>query len=194
MIRMRSALALVILAIFWVSAGWLFKKIPTGFLPDEDQGAFFVSVRLPDGASLDRTDAATAKVENVVAHLKGIDHYFVFGGLDIATQTSGSNVSTVIVTLKPWDQRKSKELQLDAILADARRGFSQIPEAFSFAFGLPPILGLSLTGGFQFMLEDHAVRHSYHHMARIKRALSQKAPGGFDDGANEESRHAKRER
>ncbi len=155
MLIRRSALALIILAVFWVSAGWLFKKIPTGFLPDEDQGAFFVAVRLPDGASLDRTDAATAKVENVVAHLKGIDHYFVFGGTDIATQTSGSNVSTVIVTLKPWDKRKSADLQLDAILADARRGFSQIPEAFSFAFGLPPILGLSLTGGFQFMLEDH---------------------------------------
>jgi hydrophobe/amphiphile efflux-1 (HAE1) family protein len=154
MLIRRSALALIILGVFWLSAGWLFKKIPTGFLPDEDQGAFFVAVRLPDGASLDRTDAATAKVENVVAHLKGIDHYFVFGGLDIATQTSGPNVSTVIVTLKPWAQRKSKDLQLDAILADARRGFSQIPEAFSFAFGLPPILGLSLTGGFQFMLED----------------------------------------
>jgi len=155
MLIRRSALALMILGVFWLGAGWLFKKIPTGFLPDEDQGAFFVSVRLPDGASLDRTDAATAKIENVVAHLQGIDHYFVFGGLDIATQTNGSNVSTVIATLKPWDQRKSKDLQLDAILADARRGFSQIPDAFSFAFGLPPILGLSLTGGFQFMLEDH---------------------------------------
>ena len=156
MLIRRSALAFLILGVFWISAGWLFKKIPSGFLPDEDQGAFFVSVHLPDGASLDRTDAATAKVENVVAHLQGVEHFFVLGGLDIATGTGGSNVSTVIVTLKPWDERKSDDLQLNAILTKAQIGFSKIPEAFSFAFGLPPILGLSLTGGFQFMLEDRS--------------------------------------
>ncbi len=152
----RSALALLVLGCFWVAGGWLFKKLPSGFLPDEDQGAYFVGVRLPDAASVERTDAAARKVEDVVARIPGVDHYFVLGGLDIATQTSGSNVATVIVTLKPWDERKTPGLQLDAILGQARRGFAQIPEAFSFAFGLPPILGLSITGGFQLMLEDHS--------------------------------------
>ncbi len=154
MLIRRSAVALMILAVFWVSAGWLFKKLPNGFLPDEDQGAFFVSVHLPDGASIERNSLATEKVENVIAHLPGVEHYFLLGGTDIATQTSSSNVSTVIVTLKPWDERKAPDEQLPAILAAAGRGLSQVPEAFSFAFGLPPILGLSLTGGFQFMLED----------------------------------------
>jgi hydrophobe/amphiphile efflux-1 (HAE1) family protein len=154
MLIRRAALALLILGIFWISAGWLFKKLPNGFLPDEDQGAFFVSVHLPDGASIDRTAAAAVKIENVIASLPGVDHYFVLGGTDIATQTSSSNVSTVIATLKPWDERKSLDQQLPAILAAAQRGLGQVPEAFSFAFGLPPILGLSLTGGFQYMLED----------------------------------------
>ena len=104
---------------------------------------------------MDRTDAAARKIENVIAKLPGVAHYFVLGGTDIATQTSGSNLATVITTLKPWDERKSDAEQLPAILAAAQGGLSQIPEAFSFAFGLPPILGLSLTGGFQFMLEDH---------------------------------------
>jgi len=86
--------------------------------------------------------------------LPGVDHYFVLGGTDIATQTSSSNVSTVIATLKPWNDRKSPDQQLPAILAATQRGLSQVPEAFSFAFGLPPILGLSLTADSSFMLED----------------------------------------
>src|ERR1019366_771052 len=91
MLIRRSAVAFIILGVFWLSAGWLFKKLPNGFLPDEDQGAFFVSVHLPDGASIDRNSLATEKIENVIAHLPGVDHYFLLGGTDIATQTSSSN-------------------------------------------------------------------------------------------------------
>ena len=152
----RSAFALIGLAVFWFSAGAIFKNLPAGFLPDEDQGAFFVAVRLPDGASVERTDAASKKIEKIIGDLPGVNTYFILGGLDIATGTSNSNVATVIATLKPWDQRKSPETQLTAILGRAYAGFAQVPEAFTFAFGLPPILGLSTTGGFQFMLEDRA--------------------------------------
>jgi len=155
MIR-RSALALVALLGFWGAGAWLFHKLPAGFLPDEDQGAFFVSVRLPDGASMERTDSATHKIEDAVAKIPGVaPKTFTFGGLDIATGTATSNVSTVIGILKPWDERKSKDLQVDSIIAKAQTAFVQTPEAFTFAFNLPPILGLSNTGGFQFMLEDH---------------------------------------
>ncbi len=85
-----------------------------------------------------------------------MDQYFVLGGLDIATGTSNSNVATIIATLKPWDERTTDATQLQGILANAQKGFAKVPEAFVFAFGLPPILGLSNTGGFQFMLEDRA--------------------------------------
>jgi hydrophobe/amphiphile efflux-1 (HAE1) family protein len=153
MIR-RSVLALLALGIFWVAGAWLFKILPTGFLPDEDQGAIFVSIRLPDGASMQRTDAAVLKIEDQIRQVKGVASWFVIGGTDFATQTQGSNVATIIVALLPWDQRKSKDLQLGAILGRAQAGFAKVPEAFTFAFGLPPILGLSITGGFQFMLED----------------------------------------
>ena len=78
-------------------------------------------MRLPDGASTERTDAAARKIEKViVSKLPGVDKYFVLGGLDIATGTSNSNVATVIATLKPWDERQSKETQLDAILGAAQ--------------------------------------------------------------------------
>jgi hydrophobe/amphiphile efflux-1 (HAE1) family protein len=152
----RSALAIVALIAFTVTTGGLFRSLPAGFLPSEDQGAFFVSIRLPDGASTERTDAAVRKIEEATAKLPGVNTYFVLGGLDIATGTSNSNVATLIATLKPWDERHSDELQIDSILAQAQGAYAGIPEAFSFAFGLPPILGLSPTGGFQFMLEDRA--------------------------------------
>jgi hydrophobe/amphiphile efflux-1 (HAE1) family protein len=152
----RSVIALVALGVFWFLAGGLFKKLPDGFLPDEDQGAFFTGMRLPDGASTERADLAARKIEKVVSDLPGVANSFVLGGLDIATGTSGSNVATIIATLKPWDERKTPDTQLDAILGRAAGGFAQVPEAFTFAFGLPPILGLSTTGGFQFMMEDRA--------------------------------------
>jgi multidrug efflux pump subunit AcrB len=102
-----------------VAGAWLFKILPTGFLPDEDQGAIFVSIRLPDGASMQRTDAAVLKIEDQIRQVKGVASWFVIGGTDFATQTQGSNVATIIVALLPWDQRKSKDLQLGAILGRA---------------------------------------------------------------------------
>ena len=152
----RSAFAVLALVAFTLATGGLFRSLPAGFLPNEDQGAFFVSIRLPDGASTERTDAAVRKIEEITSKLPGVATYFVLGGLDIATGTSNSNVATLIATLKPWEERHSKETQIESILGAAMGGYSTVPEAFSFAFGLPPILGLSPTGGFQFMLEDRA--------------------------------------
>ncbi len=155
MIR-RSALALVGLLVLWLGAGVLFRALPAGFLPDEDQGAFFTSIRLPDGASVERTDAATKKIEDILANMEGVDHVFTIGGLDFATQSSNSNVASVITRLKPWEERKADNLQLGAMIGQAMAKFSQVPEAFTFSFGLPPILGLSTTGGFTMMVEDRA--------------------------------------
>ncbi len=156
MLIRRSAVALLALGAFWAAGAWLFKTLPTGFIPDEDQGAIFLSVRLPDGASQQRTDEAVRKIEQRLTGLKGVESWFIFGGLDFATGTSSSNVATLIVDLWPWDQRKARDLQFDAMLARIQGAAAQVPEAFTFAFGLPPILGLSTTGGFQFMLEDRA--------------------------------------
>jgi hydrophobe/amphiphile efflux-1 (HAE1) family protein len=153
MIR-RSAWALVGLGLFWAAGAYLFKILPAGFLPDEDQAAYFVPIRLPDGASIDRTDAAVAKIEERLGKVKGVESWFVIGGTDFTTQTNASNVATIVVVTTPWDDRKTKDLQLDAILAGSQRAFADVPEAFTTEFGFPPILGLSNTGGFQFMLED----------------------------------------
>lgn len=152
----RSALALTGLGIFFLLTGGLFKILPSGFLPDEDQGVFFIAVRLPDGASLERTQAVTSEVERIAKSLPGVDVTATFGGLDITTQTNNSNVATVIATLKPWEDRKTAEEQLTGILGRGQPRFLGIQEGLVFGFGLPPILGLGTTGGFEFMLEDRA--------------------------------------
>ncbi|MEO8657635.1 MAG: multidrug efflux RND transporter permease subunit [Bryobacteraceae bacterium] len=152
----RPVLALAGLFCFWIATGAIFKAMPTGFLPDEDQGAFFVAVRLPDGASTERTDAATKKIEQLVAKMPGVVGLFTLGGIDIATRVNSSNVATLVVRLKPWEERKEANEQLAAILANSQREFAKVPEAFTFSFGLPPILGLSTTAGFQYVLEDRS--------------------------------------
>ncbi len=152
----RSALAMVALLAFMFAAGFLFKSLHAGFLPDEDQGVFFGAVRLPDGASLERTQRVVEDVERRVRAIPGVSDCTTFGGTDFTTSTSNSNVATLIVALDPWDERKAKDLHLDSILAKAQREFNQVQEALVFGFGLPPILGLSTTGGFEFMLEDKA--------------------------------------
>ena len=152
----RSVFALAALAAFFFATGTLFKVLPTGFLPDEDQGVFFVAIRLPDGASIERNLRVVEQAEEAVRGLPGVEAVTTFGGLDITTATNNSNVSTIIVTLKPWEERRSKQLQLQSILGDAQMKFAGIRDAIIFAFGLPPILGLGTSGGFEFMLEDHA--------------------------------------
>jgi multidrug efflux pump len=150
----RSALALAGLAIFFGLAAFLFSRVPGGFLPDEDQGVFFAAVRLPDGASLERTRAVTLRAEKILQSMPGVQDVTVFGGFDFLTSTNNSNVATMIATLKPWEKRKTEDLKLDSIMGRAQGQLFGVPEAFIFTFGLPPILGLGTSGGFEFMLED----------------------------------------
>ncbi|MEP6962366.1 MAG: efflux RND transporter permease subunit, partial [Acidobacteriota bacterium] len=152
----RSALALVALAVFYVGAGGLFRSMAPGFLPGEDQGIFFVSIRLPDGASVERNLRMTEEIEKIVLATPGVTDCTTFGGFDFVTSTNNSNVTTVIGTLKPWDERRTPDLQLNAILARVQGQLNQVQGAFSFTFGLPPILGLGTSGGFEFVVEDKA--------------------------------------
>ena len=150
----RAAFALIALAVCYAAAGTLFKQVPTGFLPDEDQGVFFVAVRLPDGASLERTDRVVTQVEEVLRANPGVEAVTTLGGLDRLTNTINSNVSTVITLLKPWDERAAMHLDQQTILRQVQPKLAQLQTAIVFGFGLPPILGLGTAGGFELMLQD----------------------------------------
>ena len=150
----RAAFAMLALAAFFAGTYFLFKSLPAGFLPDEDQGVMFGAVRLPDGASLERTAKVMDEVEEILRTTPGVEDITSLGGVDFTTSTNNSNVATIFASLKPWEERKATNLQLPALLAQAGRRFAQIKGAIVFGFGLPPILGLGSTGGFEFMMED----------------------------------------
>ncbi len=156
MLIRRSVLALVALAAVYGGAAWLFKQLPGGFLPDEDQGIFFAALRLPDGASIQRDEKSAEQIENVLKGTPGVEDITTFGGLDFVTSTNNTNVATIFATLKPWDERTTPQTAFPAILAHAQQGFFSERDGFTFGFGLPPILGLGTSGGFEFMLEDRS--------------------------------------
>jgi len=166
----KAAFALVAIIALYLGTGLLFKKIPTGFLPDEDQGVFISAVRLPDGASVERNLATSKQVQQILQTTPGIHDSSVIGGLDTPTSTNGSNVATVFATLDPWDERKTKNLQLDSILGSVQGRYFGIPDGFIFAFSVPPILGLGTSGGFEFILEDRG-GHDIDSLAQVSEEL-----------------------
>jgi multidrug efflux pump len=134
--------------------GYGFRVTPTGFVPQQDQGYLLVGCQLPDGASLERTEAVTAKALSLIRETPGVKTTLIVNGFGILTGTSTSNVASLFVILDDFEHRKSSDLSADAILNTLRGKFSQIPEALILAFGPPPIQGVGSTGGFTLMVQD----------------------------------------
>src|SRR5436305_1218820 len=153
----KAVLAVAILAGFALLAGGLGKKVPTSFLPDEDTGFFFLQVQLPDAASLQRTDAVCRKVEQLLAHTKGVRYYNTVAGFSLLSYVSSSYNAFFFVSLDPWDQRDGPGLSARE-LADKLNGAfrAQIPEATAFAFLPPAIPGLGTSGGFSLWVQDRS--------------------------------------
>ncbi len=128
--------------------------MPTGFIPDEDQGYFITSFQLPDGASLERTDAVARQVERILSDTPGVIGFNLYGGFDALTGTSPPNFGSAFVTLAPWDERTEKGQGIDAVFAHVRPKLAAIPGARAFALNPSPLRGLSRVGGFEFQLQD----------------------------------------
>ncbi|HTO54186.1 MAG TPA: multidrug efflux RND transporter permease subunit [Myxococcota bacterium] len=133
---------------------FLYDRLPTSFLPDEDQGYFIVSVQLPDGSSLQRTEGVTKEVVDRMLAIPGVASAVVNGGTDFLTGAAASNAASCYIVLKPWDERKASGEALWPILDRARKDLAQIPSAVIVAFNAPPIRGLGTTGGFQLQVQD----------------------------------------
>jgi HAE1 family hydrophobic/amphiphilic exporter-1/multidrug efflux pump len=134
----------------------LLRTLPTGFVPNEDQGVLFVAFILPDGASVERTDAVTRRAEEFLKKLDGVQSVVTMGGLNILTSVFTSNNATIIVSLKPWSERTTADTRLRTIFAKMRREFSSYPEAVALVMPPAPIPGLGTAGGFQFELQDQS--------------------------------------
>jgi len=154
----RITIGLACLVGLWFGAGSLLMKLPTGFVPNEDQGYFFSVFTLPDGASMERTDQLMKRAEADLKSIPGVQEVLTTGGLNLLTNAYTSNNASVITMLKPWEERKSKQEQLPAILAAARKKLAAYPEAVSLVFPPPPINGLGNASGFVFELQDKVGR------------------------------------
>jgi HAE1 family hydrophobic/amphiphilic exporter-1 len=134
-------------------AALLFDITPQSFLPDEDQGALFAALRLPEGASLNRTEAVVKQVEDIVRPVPGVQGILSVVGLNFIDYVASSNQAFFVIQLKPYEQRTDSAQSANAILARLRPQLAAIGGAIAFPFNLPPILGLGSTGGFQYVLE-----------------------------------------
>src|SRR3954468_6030178 len=148
-----AVLGLVLVAGVAVASLGLFRITPQGFLPSEDQGAFFAAMRLPEGASLNRTEEIVAQVENIVRPIPGVQGVISVVGFNFIDGVAASNQAFFVVRLKPYDERTAASQNVEAIIAQLRPQLGAIQGAIVFPFNLPPILGLGNTGGFQYVLE-----------------------------------------
>ena len=155
MMLRRMLLTLVVFGLFAAASGMLFKQVPTGFLPIEDKGVLFVDVKLPDGASLQRTNEITARLVEITRSAPGVSDVISVSGYSIIAGNA-SNVALVIAVLEPWEARTTHDLAWYGILANLNGKFAAIPEANAFAFPVPTISGLGTGGGLEAELQDVA--------------------------------------
>ena len=153
MIARRAFIGLVLLAVAIGVSGWLFRVVPTGFLPSEDQGAFFVEIRLQEGASYNRTDAVVREVDTLLAGIDGVANVVTVTGYSFLDGLAKSSSGFAIVTMKPFAERPDAERSVVTAINTANaRGAAM--RARVFAFNLPPIIGLGTGSGFEYQLLD----------------------------------------
>src|SRR5262249_34759361 len=152
----KSLIAVIILAGFVVLAGMFGKAVPSGFLPEEDQGYFYAQVILPDAASLQRTDAIMRQCEKILLSTPGVQYVSTVTGYNFLSQVNTTYSGIFFVSLKDWGERKAPDEQYEAILKHVNAAFNQIPGAQAFAFSPPAIPGIGQSGGVTFMLQDRA--------------------------------------
>ncbi len=156
-VRPLLRVSLLSIAVIAASAYGIFhlgQQTPTGFLPEEDQGAFFIAVQLPDGAALSRTREVVTQVENLVRPMPQVEGVLAIVGFSLLDGGNQSNSAFLVVRLKPFEDRTGAADGARVVIGKVFGGVSQIRTASIFPFSLPPIIGLSTSGGFEFQLEN----------------------------------------
>jgi hydrophobe/amphiphile efflux-1 (HAE1) family protein len=148
----RIVVAMLLLAGVLAAAVLLFRHSPTSFLPQEDQGYFFMNVQLPESASLYRTTEVMQRITHDIRGIDGVKDVIGVSGFSLLSGDA-DNVGFAVAILKPWDARTKPHQQLDAIVGQAQGRLAAIPGANSFAFAPPPIMGIGTSGGFDLQLQ-----------------------------------------
>jgi HAE1 family hydrophobic/amphiphilic exporter-1 len=152
----KSAFALVLLIVFGAAAGFFANRVPSSFLPDEDQGYMFLHLQLPNAASIERTQAAAAKVEKILSDTPGVQYTTTVAGFSLLSFVRTTYNGFFFVTLKDWNERRSREEQYQQILQHVNEELSKLPDGFALSFPPPAIPGVGTSGGFTFVLEDRS--------------------------------------
>jgi HAE1 family hydrophobic/amphiphilic exporter-1 len=151
----RKAGVVMVLLVVAGGAAWFFSKhLPTSFLPDEDQGYMYINMQLPNSASMERTSAAAKQVEQVLANTPGVQYTTSVIGFSLLSFVRTSYNAFFFVTLNPWEDRKTRAEQYQAIKAHLNQELKQFPEGTVFGFSPPAIPGVGTSGGVTFVLED----------------------------------------
>jgi len=132
----------------------LFRAVPGGFIPEQDKGYVIAAIQLPDGASLQRTDAVTREVTRRALETPGVVSAAAFAGFSGATRTNASNAAAIFIVLGPFHERDPKGLRAPVVLDDLRRRMATVDGGFVALFGPPPVQGLGTAGGFKLLVED----------------------------------------
>ncbi|HTJ12913.1 MAG TPA: efflux RND transporter permease subunit [Dinghuibacter sp.] len=167
-IKAWPVMVLVLGGIFVVTF-LLFKKKPTGFIPQEDEGRVYITFELQEATSTARSLQTLLNMQKVLAaDSNAIAHYAALGGFNVLTGAAKSNSGTIFCQLQPWDKRKAASLQADAIVADLQRKFSQVAKEANVVVIEPPAIpGLGASAGFTFMLEQKSGAGDIQEFARV---------------------------
>jgi multidrug efflux pump len=152
----RRGIALAVYAVLVVVTVGLFRAVPGGFVPQQDKQYLIGFAQLPDGATLDRTEEVIRRMGDVALKHPGVANAIAFPGLSINGFTNSSNAGIVFVALKPFEERRGKEMSGGAIAGQLNQQFAAINDAFIAIFPPPPVQGLGTTGGFKLQIEDRA--------------------------------------
>ncbi len=146
--------AVVLVAACFGGIYGLTLRTPTGFLPEEDQGAFFVAIQLPEGASVTRTREVVTRVEGIAKGIPQIENVLAIVGFSLLDAGNQSNAAFMVMRMKPFADRKAAADKVQALIGRMAQGLGGIRSAIAFPFNLPPIIGLSTGGGFEYQLQN----------------------------------------
>ena len=149
-----SVIGLAMVAVAGIGIVQIGKATRTGFLPEDDQGALFVVVQLPGGASVARTTSVVQQAEKILKKEDAIADYISIVGLNFIDNYSQSNAAFLVVTLKPFEERKDPSQSVRSLIARLGEKFRQIQGGVVVPLALPPVIGLGTGGGFSYVLED----------------------------------------
>ena len=175
MLVRRSILTIAVVVVVAVGAGLFGGALPAGFIPEEDQGILGVNVTLPAGASLERTSAVLAQVEEILGKTEGVESYQTIGGYGVVTSTYQPNFGTIFMRLKPWEERHGEELHARSLMAKVQAQVARIPDAIIFPFNIPTISGFGASAGFNFLLQDRSGGLGVERLGELSRQFQEAA-------------------